>query len=101
MFFVLRLLFWFALVLYFLPIGVQLTYRGHTIDLNEAAKKSGETVKDMVELCSRTPDICSAGTNALSVVSEQARKTVITEKHPRPDAPVVPIPTERPKQIKP
>ncbi|MGC4025137.1 MAG: DUF5330 domain-containing protein [Mesorhizobium sp.] len=101
MFFLLRLLFWFALVLYFLPIGVQLTYRGHIIDLSEATKESGKTVKDIVGLCGRNPDLCNVGTSALSVVSEQARKTVTPENHPRPDAPVVPIPTERPKQIRP
>jgi len=101
MFFLLRLLFWFALVLYFLPIGVQLTYHGHTIDLGEAAKVSGKTVKDVAGLCSRNPDICDVGTNALSVVSEQARRTGTSTVQPRPEAPVIPVPTERPKQIKP
>lgn len=101
MFFLLRLLFWFALVLYFLPIGVQLTYRGHTIDVGEAAKSSSRTIKDVVELCNRNPSLCEAGSEALNIVSEQSRKTADTVSHPRPDAPVIPLPTERPKQIRP
>lgn len=112
MFFLLRLLFWFALVLYFLPLGGGMSRNGQNqVDALEAASAAQKAVQDLVGICERNPDVCVTGKAALQQASERVRHNArvaldtldqqmepnaADPEAPRPEAPVVPIPTPRP-----
>ena len=108
MFFLLRLLFWFSVVLFFLPLGSG----RNQVDPIEAVSAAKHAVEDIAGMCERNPEVCVTGKAALQMVGERARDRAqaaidTLDQHlepqpanvdaPRPD---VPVPTARPK-IKP
>lgn len=101
MFFLLRLAFWFGLVLFFLPFGEQTA--GDTI---LTASQTRDAVQELAELCERQPAICASGiaTARLVVLSadEMAKDTAETADQPPEETGIeitgaIPLPTPRPR----
>lgn len=117
MFFLLRLLFWFSLVLFLLPLGASRTGNDQNqVGAFEAVSAATKAVEDIAGMCERSPDVCVTGRAALQMVGERARDSARAAidtldqqldskgrdpEMPRPDEPVVPVPTARPSQINP
>ncbi|MCO5063137.1 MAG: DUF5330 domain-containing protein [Rhizobiaceae bacterium] len=112
--FLLRLMFWFAIVLYFLPLGAGPTGDGgKQVDALEAVSAAQQAVEDIAGMCDRSPDVCVTGKAALQMVGERARdraraaidtldeqlgQQAVNGDAPRPDTPVIPVPTARPQK---
>ena len=105
--FLLRIGFWFSLVLLALPFG----FGGETSDAPSVGPiqtffAAKEAMSDVAGLCERKPDVCETGRAAFDTISVRARESArlaiemvdpaIPEKQPKPPvsgAPEVPNPT--------
>ncbi|WP_020180474.1 DUF5330 domain-containing protein [Methylopila sp. M107] len=80
MFFLIRTAFWVSLLLLVLPFGGDGKSGGPSskdrasIDALSAMAAAGATVSDVGGFCSRQPEACTVGGQALKIVGERARE---------------------------
>ncbi len=80
MFFLIRTAFWISLLLLVLPFGGATKGDGPTaqdkasIDAMSALAAAGATISDVTGFCSRQPDACAVGGQAIKMVGERARE---------------------------
>jgi hypothetical protein len=71
--FLLRMIFWFGLVLVLLPsIGSQKTASG-PVSAGDAVSAAKATVDDMRSFCERQPDACTIGSHAAALIGHRAQ----------------------------
>lgn len=76
MFFLIRMAFWFSLVLLALPFDTAPDGSGKTgVGPIQALTAAGEVVSDLSGLCERKPDVCETGMSAMHTVTVRAIKT--------------------------
>ncbi|MCO6048620.1 DUF5330 domain-containing protein [Mesorhizobium sp. RP14(2022)] len=76
MFFLLRMGFWFSLVLLALPFDFGNADDGAPrVNAIQALSAAGEAVGDLAGLCERKPDVCETGRTAFHTVSVRAQET--------------------------
>lgn len=76
MFFVMRLLFWFSLVLLFLPLGLSPTGTGQdSIGALQTILAAKQAIEDVSGMCERQPEVCVTGKAALRSLGVKARDT--------------------------
>lgn len=82
MFFLIRMAFWFSLVLLALPFdtapeasGQAGTERPASVGPIQALAAAREAVSDLSGLCERKPDVCETGVSAMRTVTVRAIKT--------------------------
>lgn len=77
MMFLLKMAFWLALILAFLPTfagtNTSAGSNGVKIDPAEAVSAAADTVGDMKQFCSRQPGACSVGAQAATVFGQKAQ----------------------------
>src|SRR5215471_2707931 len=77
MMFLLRVAFWFGVVLVLLPSGgakdTPSAAQGSAISATEAVSAASATVSDMSHFCSRQPDACAVGAQAATVLGQRAQ----------------------------
>ena len=74
--FLIRLAFWFSLVLLALPFDVGPDQQGReSVDPIQALIAAKEAVGDLAGICERKPDVCETGASAVHTISERAKKT--------------------------
>src|SRR5215471_4230531 len=77
MMFLLRVAFWFGVVLVLLPSGgakdTPRAAQGSAISATEAVTAASATVSDMSHFCSRQPDACAVGAQAAVVLGQRAQ----------------------------
>lgn len=73
MFFLLRMGFWFSLVLLALPLGAGHS-GGRQVGPFEALAAAREAVGDLAGICGRKPDVCDTGRSAVQTIGERARE---------------------------
>ncbi|PZO81657.1 MAG: hypothetical protein DI629_03725 [Mesorhizobium amorphae] len=73
MFFLLRLAFWFSLVLLALPLGSAPDGTA-TVGPLQAISAAREAVGDLAGICERKPDVCQTGRDAVSTISVRAQE---------------------------
>lgn len=82
MFFLLRMGFWFCVMMLVLPLGLESKGDGPSakdrasIDALAALAAAGATVSDVGGFCGRQPEACQIGQQALQIVGERARNGV-------------------------
>lgn len=73
--FLLRMTFWFSLVLLALPLGGGRDADGApTVGAIEALIAAGGAVNDIAGMCERKPDVCETGRSALTTIGVRARE---------------------------
>lgn len=98
MFFLLRTAFWLSLLLLVLPIGGG-SLKGPSdgdrasIDAMSALAAAGATVSDVSGFCSRQPDACAVGSQALKLVGERAKDSAALIQDYLSDNAAAPQPT--------
>lgn len=117
MVFLLRMGFWFSLVLLALPLGAS-QLGGRQVGPLDALAAARDAVGDLAGLCERKPDVCETGRSAVQTIGARAREgsriafTLLDERFgeaPAADAavttgatratgaePPVPVPLKRP-----
>ena len=76
MFFLIRMAFWFSLVLLALPFDAAPDGSGRAgVGPIQALTAAGEAVGDLSGLCERKPDVCETGISAMHTVTARALKT--------------------------
>jgi len=88
--FLIKMAFWFSLVLLLLPLGTGGTPTVNPIQAFFAAK---EAVDDVAGICERKPDVCDVGRAAMETIGARARETArmaYDMLEEREDAPVPP-----------
>ena len=76
MFFLIRMAFWFSLVLLALPFGSgSKTPGGEGIGPLQALVAAKEAIGDVAGLCERKPDVCAAGQSAMSTIGVRAKES--------------------------
>lgn len=79
MFFLLRCAFWVSVLLLVLPFGAQSSEDGPnardraSIDTMSALAAAGATIADVGGFCSRQPEACAVGGEAIKLVGERAK----------------------------
>lgn len=73
MFFLLRMAFWFSLVLLALPLGSP-ENGARTVGAIEALAAAREAVGDLAGICERKPEVCETGRSAVEVIGVRARE---------------------------
>jgi hypothetical protein len=77
MMFLLRVAFWFGVVLVLLPSGgakdTPRAAQGSAISATEAVTAASATVSDMSHFCSRQPEACAVGAQAAAVLGQRAQ----------------------------
>lgn len=74
--FLIRLAFWFSLVLLALPFDVGPDEQGReSVNPIQALIAAQEAVGDLAGICERKPDICETGASAVHTISERAKMT--------------------------
>ncbi|KQZ94181.1 hypothetical protein ASD64_04740 [Mesorhizobium sp. Root157] len=74
--FLIRLAFWFSLVLLALPFDVGPDEQGReSVNPIQALVAAREAVGDIAGLCERRPDVCETGASAVHTISERAKQT--------------------------
>jgi hypothetical protein len=74
MFFLIRMAFWFSLVLLALPLGPSGT-NGASVSPIQAFFAAQQAVDDMSGICERKPDVCEVGKAAMQTIGVRARET--------------------------
>ncbi|WP_274629697.1 DUF5330 domain-containing protein [Arvimicrobium flavum] len=102
--FLIRMAFWFSLVLLALPLGgVDERTGERQIGAFEAIIAAGEAMTDIAGMCERKPDVCETGKAAIATVGVRAREAsriayeTLDERFGEPDATTtgsVPTPQE-------
>lgn len=104
MFFLLRLAFWFALVLFMLPLGASQLRNDDAVSPLQAISAARQAIQDVAGMCEREPDVCTTGKAALRTIGSRASDTARTfsdtlDRTLEEDAaPAAPIPTPRPQR---
>src|SRR6202453_1320060 len=74
MFFLLRMTFWFGLVLVLLPFGAAArATSGSEVSASEAISAASATVGDLRGFCARQPDACAIGSQMASTIGYRAQ----------------------------
>ncbi|TIT93900.1 MAG: hypothetical protein E5W59_05765, partial [Mesorhizobium sp.] len=74
--FLIRMAFWFSLVLLALPLNVGTDEAGHeTVGPIQALFAAREAVGDIAGICERKPDVCETGKSAMHTIGARARET--------------------------
>ena len=75
--FLLRVAFWFGVVLVLLPSGgakdTPSAAQGSAISATEAVSAASATVSDMSHFCSRQPEACAVGAQAAAAIGQRAQ----------------------------
>ena len=76
MMFLIRMAFWFSLVLLVLPLDAA-TEKGQADSISpvQAFFAAREAVDDVAGICQRKPDVCEAGKAAMHTIGSRARET--------------------------
>ena len=75
MFFLLRMAFWFSLVVLALPLDAGTPADGKpTVGPFQAMAAAREAIGDLTELCERKPHVCEVGRSAAHTVAIRARE---------------------------
>lgn len=106
--FLLRITFWFALVVFLLPLGTSSTRTGEeAVGALEAVSAAKQAIEDVAGICERQPDVCVTGKAALRSFGARARDTAraayesldkTLEEDAAPQDPGVPVPAPRPTE---
>jgi hypothetical protein len=98
--FLIRMAFWFSLVLLALPLGTGSGENGEagTVGLFPALMAARDAAADIAGLCERQPDVCATGRAAFHTIGERAKESariaydMLDEKDaaPRPEVAVGP-----------
>ncbi|UVK38159.1 DUF5330 domain-containing protein [Mesorhizobium sp. AR10] len=76
MVFLIRMAFWFSLVLLALPLSVGPDEAGHqSVGPIQALFAAREAVGDIAGICERKPDVCETGKSAMHTISARAKET--------------------------
>ena len=75
MFFLLRMGFWFSLVLLALPLGAASFGGGQPVGPVDAFFAARDAVSDLSGLCERKPDVCRTGEAAMNTIGVRARES--------------------------
>ena len=74
--FLIRMAFWFSLVLLALPLSVGPDEAGHeSVGPIQALFAAREAVGDIAGLCERKPDVCETGKSAMYTITVRAKET--------------------------
>ena len=74
--FLIRMAFWFSLVLLALPLGVGPGEDGQqSVGPIQALFAAREAVGDIAGLCERKPDVCETGKSAMYTITVRAKET--------------------------
>ena len=71
--FLIRMTFWFSLVLLMLPFGAQSDADGEQVGPLRALMAAREAVGDIAGICERKPDVCETGKSALHTIGVRAK----------------------------
>lgn len=72
--FIIRSIFWLALVLLVIPFGTGGDGQGETVSPVEALVAARGAIQDVAGLCARKPDVCETGKAALHTIGIRARE---------------------------
>ncbi len=93
MFFLIRMAFWFSLVLMVLPLDIGTDPKnGESVNPIQAFFAAREAVVDVAAICERKPDVCETGKAALHTIGVRARESariaygMLDEETGAPDA---------------
>ncbi|WP_404926917.1 DUF5330 domain-containing protein [Mesorhizobium sp. ORM16] len=76
MFFLMRMAFWFSLVLLALPLGVGPGEPGQeSVGPIQALFAARDAVGDIAGICERKPDVCETGKSAMHTITARAKET--------------------------
>lgn len=75
MFFLLRMAFWFSIVLLFLPMWPNQQVDGQPVGAITALSAAQRAVSDIAGLCERQPDVCETGRQAAHTIGVRARES--------------------------
>jgi hypothetical protein len=76
MVFLIRMAFWFSLVLLALPLSVGSDESGHeSVGPIQALFAAREAVGDIAGICERKPDVCETGKSAMHTITARAKET--------------------------
>jgi hypothetical protein len=76
MFFLIRMAFWFSLVLLALPLTVGSEESGHeSVGPIQALLAAREAVGDIAGICERKPEVCETGRSAMQTIGARAKET--------------------------
>jgi hypothetical protein len=76
MFFLIRMAFWFSLVLLALPLTVGSEQSGHeSVGPIQALLAAREAVGDIAGICERKPEVCETGKSAMQTIGARAKET--------------------------
>ncbi|RUZ16589.1 hypothetical protein EN949_31190, partial [Mesorhizobium sp. M7A.F.Ca.US.007.01.2.1] len=76
MVFLIRMAFWFSLVLLALPLSVGPDEAGHeSVGPIQALFAAREAVGDIAGICERKPDVCETGKSAMHTITARAKET--------------------------
>lgn len=74
--FLIRMAFWFSLVLLALPLSVGSDETGHqSVGPLQALFAAREAVGDIAGICERKPDVCETGKSAMQTITARAKET--------------------------
>jgi hypothetical protein len=73
MMFLVRMAFWLTLVLVLLPSGRSEPVEGPQVGAADAVSAASATVSDMRQFCSRQPDACALGSQAVTALGHRAQ----------------------------
>lgn len=92
MFFLMRMAFWFSLVLLALPLSAGSDEPGHeSVGPIQALFAAREAVGDIAGICERKPDVCETGKSAMHTITARAKETakiaaaMLDDKTAQPD----------------
>ena len=76
MFFLMRMAFWFSLVLLTLPLSVGSDEPGQeSVGPIQALFAARDAVGDIAGICERKPDVCETGKSAMHTITARAKET--------------------------
>ena len=76
MFFLIRMAFWFSLVLLALPLSVGSEQPGQeSVGPIQALFAARDAVGDIAGICERKPDVCETGKSAMHTITARAKET--------------------------
>ena len=74
--FLIRMAFWFSLVLLALPLSAGSDEEGHeSVGPIQALFAAREAVGDIAGICERKPDVCETGKSAMHTITARAKET--------------------------
>lgn len=76
MFFLIRMVFWFSLVLLVLPINIGTSEDSPSASPLQTFFAAREAIVDVAGICERKPDVCEIGKAALQTIGARAREGV-------------------------